>query len=140
MLWDCKHRGLTSASWSLLSAPLPSIPSDLLPSQQPFPVSACSAGRILSLCLREALHSKRDESEEKEVSVEQRREKGSCPALHRPPLSLLYLSLINSYVNRGQQCWPLAPCHARDQKRKQRSTKLPKHPNRDPVSHGEMCF
>lgn len=72
--------------------PLPGIPSDLLSPQQPSTVSARGPSRILSLCLWEALHGKERRGEEKEVSVEQRRERGSCPALHKPPLCLWFIS------------------------------------------------
>lgn len=93
MLWDCKRRGLTSASWSLLSAPLPGIPSDLLPSQQPFPVSAWSAGRILSLCLREALRSKRRVRRKR--SLWSKGEKKGAALLSTDLLCVSALSLIN---------------------------------------------
>ncbi len=74
-------------------------------SQPPSPVSPLTSSLLnspsLSLpevqagyypCVWGKLCAVRDESEEKEVSVEQRREKGSCPALHRPPLCLCFIS------------------------------------------------
>lgn len=85
------------------AVPLPSMPSDLLPSQQPFPVSDGGAGRILSLCLWEALHSKRREWGERGLcgAKERKRELPCSP--QTSSVSLLYLSLMTACVNRGQQ-------------------------------------
>lgn len=102
--WCCGTENVKASrpQAGVYAAPLPGIPSDLLPSQQPFPVSAWGAGYYPCVCGK--LCTVRDESEEKEVSVEQRRERGSWPCSPQTSsVSLLYLSLMTACVNRGQQ-------------------------------------
>lgn len=106
-------------------------------SQPPSPVSPLTSSLLnspsLSLpevqagyypCVWGKLCAVRDEWGERGLcgAKERKRELPCSP--QTSSVSLLYLSLMTACVNRGQQRWPLAPCHTRDQKLKQRSTKL----------------
>lgn len=99
-----KSWGLTSTS----SSPL-----------WPAPLStALPCGRILSLCLWEALRSKSRKWGERGLcgAKERKRELPWTP--QTSSVSVLYLPLMTACVNPGQQHYTLALRHARDWKRK----------------------
>lgn len=92
MLWDWKCKGLTSTSWSLRSAP-PRHPLWPPPFSTALPC-VCLRCRILSLCLWEALHSKRREWGERGLCGAKER-KRELALLSTDLFCVSALSLIN---------------------------------------------